>query len=422
MSLAPSINWRRFAVLYVDDEEMSLKYFREVFKDTISVYTAPNAEMGFRLLREKVDHIGLVLSDQRMPGESGVSFLEKARKLEPRILRVLVTAYSDLETAIESVNSGAVYHYLTKPWNLDELQVLLRRSLEFFAVQVERDNLLRDKLSALNAMIMSDRAASMSILAAGLNHHMRNSLTTIKTFIDMVPEMLRQELPPGATPQQEEFWLNYHQCTRQELGKMVDILGRLWEASHEKELIHEAQVDLLELAQEAYRLLESEFEKREIHLRFCFEPNLPKQRANRAKIAQLFRLLFLDELQLLPPRAEITLGARMSPNEEHATEIWITNDRPALSDEALAHVFDPFFHRGDNPSEHGTNLMACHHIVYLHGGEIEAVNQDCHTMIRLVLPHDPTRGLRRMNESSLLSRIHATESAWERLMRPDSAI
>ena len=87
----------------------------------------------------------MLLTDQRMPGESGVELLDKARRLDPHILRILVTAYSDVETAIDSVNTGAVFHSLTKPWDPEILEGMLKRCLEYFAVQSQRDHLRRQK-------------------------------------------------------------------------------------------------------------------------------------------------------------------------------------------------------------------------------------------------------------------------------------
>ena len=116
----------------------------------------------------------MLLTDQRMPGESGVELLDKARRLHPRIIRILVTAYSDVDTVVESVNTGAVFHYLTKPWDPEVLEGMLKRWLEHFAVQSQRDYLLKEKLGIVQNMLRGDRAESMSILASGLNHHMRN--------------------------------------------------------------------------------------------------------------------------------------------------------------------------------------------------------------------------------------------------------
>src|SRR6266508_6067563 len=125
-------DYKKFAVLYVDDEEKSLKYFRRAFEDEFRILTAVNAHEGFKLLEQHKDGIGLLMTDQRMPGEKGVQLLEKARQLRPRIVRILATAYSDMEAAIAAVNTGAIYKYVMKPWDPTQLEATLKRGLEFF--------------------------------------------------------------------------------------------------------------------------------------------------------------------------------------------------------------------------------------------------------------------------------------------------
>jgi response regulator RpfG family c-di-GMP phosphodiesterase len=103
-----------------------------------------------------------------MPGEKGVQFLERTRQLHPRAIRILTTAYSDLNVAIEAVNSGAIYKYVTKSWDIPQLEVTLQRAVEFFFVQRERDLLLQEKLSMLQRMMIADRLLSLGNLSRTL--------------------------------------------------------------------------------------------------------------------------------------------------------------------------------------------------------------------------------------------------------------
>src|SRR5712691_10295864 len=100
-------DYKKFAILYVDDEEKSLKYFTRAFEDQFRIFTAVNATEGFKLLEEHKDDIGLLMTDQRMPGEKGVWLLERARQLKPQIIRILATAFADMDAAIAAVNTGA---------------------------------------------------------------------------------------------------------------------------------------------------------------------------------------------------------------------------------------------------------------------------------------------------------------------------
>src|SRR5260370_26146954 len=186
-------DYKKFAVLYVDDEEKSLKYFTRAFEDQFRIFTAANAQDGLKILEAHKDEIGVLMTDQRMPGEKGVWLLEKARQLRPRIIRMLATAFSDMEAAIAAVNTGAIYRYITKPSHPPQLETTLKRGLEFFIVQRERDQLLKEKMSVLHNMMIADRIVSLGLLAAGLSHHIRNSLSAVQTIPDLAPRHRQQE-------------------------------------------------------------------------------------------------------------------------------------------------------------------------------------------------------------------------------------
>src|ERR1041385_4161714 len=229
--MQPLYDYKRFAILYVDDEEKSLKNFTRAFSDQFRILTAPNAHEGLKLLEAHKDEIGLLMTDQRMPGEKGVWLLERARQLRPRMIRILATAYSDMDAAISAVNTGAIYKYVTKPWDPPQLEQTLKRGLEFFLVQRERDHLLREKMSVLHNMMIADRIVSLGLLAAGLSHHIRNSLVAVKTFLDLAPAKLEEESLDLSGLRNPDFWKDYYQNVQTQIEKINNMLKDLWAAS-----------------------------------------------------------------------------------------------------------------------------------------------------------------------------------------------
>src|ERR1019366_5565351 len=138
-------DYKKFAILYVDDEEKSLVNFARAFGEDFKILTANKATDAYQLVQAHAGEIGLLMTDHRMPGEKGVWLLERVRQFRPEIIRILVTAYTDMDAAIAAVNSGSIYKYVTKPWDPTHLELTLKQSLEFFMVQDERDQLLREK-------------------------------------------------------------------------------------------------------------------------------------------------------------------------------------------------------------------------------------------------------------------------------------
>jgi len=204
-------DYKKFAILYVDDEDKSLVNFTRAFGDDFKILTANNATDGIKLVEAHADDIGVLMTDQRMPGEKGVWLLERSRNLRPHMIRILVTAYADMDAAISAVNSGAIYKYVTKPWDPVQLELTLKQALEFFMVQSERDQLLHEKMSVLRNMMIADRIVSLGLLAAGLSHHIRNSMVAVKTFLELAPMKMVEEKGDDKSLRDPDFWREYHQ-------------------------------------------------------------------------------------------------------------------------------------------------------------------------------------------------------------------
>jgi signal transduction histidine kinase/CheY-like chemotaxis protein len=146
------LDYREYPVLYVDDEPENLRLFQLTFKREFSVVTAAGGEEGLERLRG--EPVALVLSDHRMPGMTGVEFLTRAHAVDPKTVRILVTAYGDAQTLGDAVNSGAIYKFIPKPWQPEEMRVALRRGIEAYALEREREQLLRE-LTLLNQVAKS---------------------------------------------------------------------------------------------------------------------------------------------------------------------------------------------------------------------------------------------------------------------------
>src|SRR3989440_2710973 len=274
-------DYKKFAILYVDDEEKSLKYFARAFQDQFQIFTAPSAQEGFKILEAHQDEIGLLMTDQRMPGAKGVWLLEKARHLRPRIIRMLATAYSDMDAAVAAVNSGAIYKYVSKPWDPPQLENTLKRGLEFFIVQRERDQLLKEKMSVLHNMMIADRIVSLGLLAAGLSHHIRNSLVAVKTFLDLAPAKLQEESLDLSGLRNPEFWKDYYQNVQSQIEKINNMLKDLWAASETPTFSFKDEISLHEGFATVLLKLKETFVARNVSIRNEIPESLPTIRVDK---------------------------------------------------------------------------------------------------------------------------------------------
>ena len=413
-----AVDYKKYAILYVDDEEKSLKSFARAFGDEFRIFTAPTAREGFQVLEAHKDEIGLLMTDQRMPGDQGTWLLEKARELRPRIVRVLATAYADFEAVIQAVNTGAIYKYVSKPWDPPQLEMTLKQCLEFFAIKEERDALLKEKMMVLHRLMVADRVVSLGLLAAGLSHHIRNSLVAVKTFLDLVPSKLQDENINVSGMRNPDFWKEYYGSVQGQVEKINDLLKNLWLASEKSPFQFMDKIVLHDALAEVLKGFQTALDSRKITVRNDIPTTLPTLLVDRPKFLRLFELLLKDELVSLPAGSEIKFSARLAPDSEPGRpeiELELQDNGPGLPQEALRLLFDPFVARSDSPQEYGISLMACYFIVHHHGGKIDARSADPHgTIFRLILPVDPNQLPLVDGSKELIQKMLGDDSVWDK--------
>jgi DNA-binding NtrC family response regulator len=132
-------------ILVVDDEELNCEFLHEMLTNQgFDVTTASNGHAALTLLRQKFFQI--VLSDLKMPEMSGVELLRQVKEIAPSTVGIIFTGYATIETAVEAMKAGA-FDYVTKPFRVDEIEMVLRRALEFQRLNHENIS-LRKQLKA----------------------------------------------------------------------------------------------------------------------------------------------------------------------------------------------------------------------------------------------------------------------------------
>lgn len=229
-------------ILFVDDEEKARKYFEKAFGKKYSVFTAAGGRQGLELLKTQHAAIGLVVSDQRMPEMAGVDFLSQVRARYPDKIRILTTAYSDLDSAIRSVNEGRIYQYVTKPWDLQDFQMVLKRAADYYTILAERDHLMALKMSTLQRIVMADRLKTLSCI--GRSGCLPEGDLLLETLVALVRQL------PGtlnANPASGGRAMLHHGLARfmQQEQAATTITLRLWQ---EQKFDLEASISALESA------------------------------------------------------------------------------------------------------------------------------------------------------------------------------
>ncbi|WP_233804725.1 response regulator [Paraburkholderia sp. HP33-1] len=156
------------AIIFVDDEPTAVKYFQRAIASLAPVLTGGSVEEGKALLDEHGDRVGVLVSDQRMPREFGNELLRYASERYPHVVRILTTAYSEIDQTVEAVNLGHIHRYIKKPWDITALRMELKQALELAELRKERDTLVREKLCVLQKQVVATRVGLVRTLSATL--------------------------------------------------------------------------------------------------------------------------------------------------------------------------------------------------------------------------------------------------------------
>jgi response regulator RpfG family c-di-GMP phosphodiesterase len=138
---------KKITILYVDDEENNLFSFKAAFRIKYNVLTAISGDDALKILEDKPVHI--IITDQRMPNMTGVEFLEKVIEKSPDPMRILLTGYADMGAVVDAINKGKIFHYLTKPWNEEELDMTITRAYDAY-LEKQRLKEMNEKLGTSN--------------------------------------------------------------------------------------------------------------------------------------------------------------------------------------------------------------------------------------------------------------------------------
>jgi signal transduction histidine kinase len=121
----------KLKLLYVDDEQVNLTNFTIAFRGKYKIYTASSGQEALEVFKDN-DDIAIVVTDQRMPGMTGVELLQHIKKHNKDVIRIILTGYTEVADIIDSINKGHIYQYIVKPWVENDLQQLLDKASEKF--------------------------------------------------------------------------------------------------------------------------------------------------------------------------------------------------------------------------------------------------------------------------------------------------
>ncbi len=337
----------------MDDEPSNLTVFRSTFRRDFQVLVAESAEKGLEIIHREAD-LSVIISDQRMPEMSGVQMLAQARRIQPDAIRMILTAYTDVDEIIASINEGHIYRFITKPWAEAELRVTLMRAAETYALQR-----LNQKLT--EELIRAEKLASVGKMASAMGHEIRNQLS-----FGMAAELIQQRYPEdGKIRKYTQMILD----ARDQILHLLDDI-RTFVRQDRDRLYHKIRRNLKDTVE---RIIESARMDPELkHLTITTQlTDIGAVDCDHARIAQVLLNLLRNAGHATPESGQVIV--RLNQENRHAL-IEVQDFGRGIEREHLEKIWEPFFSTKGELGL-GLGLDICRKIIQDHQGRITCHSQ-----------------------------------------------
>jgi signal transduction histidine kinase len=376
----------RHTILVVDDEPDVVKSIQDLLRFDYKVLGATRATEGLRLLSEQPVHV--VLTDQRMPEMTGVDFLRHLRDTHPDMVRLLVTGYADIRAVIDAINEGNVYRYVTKPWEPEELQAVVREAVERYDLIAERRRLMEElkgkneELSRTNAELSRANELKAAFIQVA-SHELRTPLTILMG-------LTRLAGTSAGTQQPLRSFLDRIEQAAKRLQHLVDQLVTMLQAGKFERPLDRQPTDLAPLLRQAADDVRPFIELRNQSLSVDVPADLGSADVEASKVRDSLNHLLLNAIKFTPDGGQVDLVAERARADGasgtggangEAIRIRVTDTGSGIDPASQEKLFEPFFtgfdvsHHSSGRFEHGRRglglgLSVVKAFVEMHGGTV----------------------------------------------------
>lgn len=369
---------KRHTVLVVDDEPDVVKSVKDLLRLEYRVLGATSAAEGAKLMQDEEVHV--VMTDQRMPAVTGVEFLKQIRGDHPDAVRLLFTGYADMRAVIDAINEGNVYRYINKPWDPDELLVIIREACERYDLIVARKQLTAElqvknaELAKTNAELVQSNELKQAFIQVA-SHELRTPLAILLGLVSLA------ETPSPPLPLPEA--LARIRLAGERLNRLVEQLVEMLQSQRFDQMLLRTRTQIGPLLQQAADDVRPFALKRHQSLETDIDPETGWVEIDAAKIRDSVNHLLLNAIKFTPDGGRIRLLARP---EGSLLRIEVTDTGVGMDTEMLKRLFQPFFtgydthHHASGQFEFkrqglGLGLSIARAFVEMHGGTISAVSE-----------------------------------------------
>ena len=336
-------------ILVVDDEEQNLTIFRGTFRREFTVLTASSAQDAIDLL-EKDEPVPVIVTDQRMPQMTGVDLLAVVRERWPDTIRMVLTAYTDVDDIIDAINRGNVYKFIYKPWEKEDLLQTILNALETYELR-RKNEALTDEL------LKQERLATVGRLVSGLTHEIGNQLTATTLSSLLLKKYAEDEFLSEKLAIIRNSFMMIH-------GMVREIRDFTRAQNRDLEL---TEGMLSATVRETLSLLTYDRDVARCQIETDLDDELGAM-VHKDKIQQVLINLIKNAAQAIPSDRQGNIRVELHRVGTSAT-LRIRDNGDGISEENREKIWEPFFTTKQD-SGTGLGLDICKQIVQAHGGTI----------------------------------------------------
>ena len=365
----------RPTLVVVDDEPSVLDSVRDLFRKEFSVYTFENATEALAALGDLVPAV--VLTDQRMPGMTGVEFLGHVKRLHPDATRLMFTGYADIKAVIDAINEGHVFRYLGKPWEPEELEVVIRQAVEHHHLLVDRRRLVAE-LRASNTRLEESNHLKKAFIEVA-SHELNTPVAVILGMTD-----LWGMIPPDAASATQAAWLQRIQTAGRRLAGTVERMLKLLRADQFDEPLALQPTEVESLIRRATTGIQPFLEVRDQRIELRIESEIGSAEVDPAKVGDILTNLLINAIKFTPDGGVIVVSAESDGPD--FVRFHVADTGIGISPADRPHLFEPFFtgydtlHHSSGDFQYGKKgiglgLSLVKSFVEMHGGSVEVVSE-----------------------------------------------
>lgn len=377
-------------ILYVDDEKPN----RIVFEQSVTDFNVITATDGPQALELMAQHdVAVLVTDMRMPEMSGEELLRIVKDRHPQAIRMVVTAYADVDPILRAINEGLVVRYIVKPWQRTELIQVLRWACEAWTFG-------RDSAALQRRLMETERLATLGSIAALLVHDLKQPLMSLLVNIEVMRELAGSAATLHAAVEKAAI----QPALRKRLIDLIDDLEPVTtdlktSATHLSELINglrefgkprdaskATRTDPLPIVRHAMAVCQELALTSRGSISYTGPNKLPPVRMSATELTQVLINVIANGAQAVAargvPNGKISIDARL---EEGMLQLQVRDDGVGMPQEVLSRAGTPFFTTRTEGT--GLGLAQCQRLIGTAGGRFKIESEAGKgTTVTIMLP------------------------------------